>query len=64
MTCCELSPRERVDIMTRSLVNLRAGAGQYTPRQREEEIAEAGEALRDAFLDYSADRKQPVAVHG
>lgn len=47
----ELTPYERVNILSKRLLNLRKGRGEYGKSARWEEIAKAKDALQEAFVD-------------
>lgn len=48
----ELTPKERVAILSKRLLNLRKGAGEYSRSARYEEISKTKDALQEAFVDH------------
>jgi len=53
----ELTPKERVGILSKRLLNLRKGSGDYSRSARYEEIAKTKDALQEAFVDHGLDCK-------
>lgn len=47
----ELTPKQRVNIISKRLINLKHGAGDYESEQRAREIEKTKTALRRAFRD-------------
>lgn len=47
----ELTPKERVSILSKRLLNLRKGSGDYSRSARYEEIGKTKDALQEAFVD-------------
>lgn len=52
----ELTAQQRVNIISKRLINLRNGSGDYTADQREREVERAQSALRQAFRDSGIGR--------